>query len=111
MSAPVVGIGEAAYRAASIVAQRFAVITTLGRSIADIEDAVDAAPASPDVAPVCSRSRFRVAHQGAAIPPRPRAIVRVGIQATAELGAGALVLACGGMSDVTDAVADATGCP
>src|ERR1700744_2732185 len=36
-SAPVIGIGEAAFHVASMVAHRFAVITTLSRSIAAIE--------------------------------------------------------------------------
>jgi allantoin racemase len=36
-SAPVIGIGEAAFHLASLVARRFAVVTTLSRSIAAIE--------------------------------------------------------------------------
>src|SRR6202789_4600117 len=36
-SAPVIGIGEAAFHLASLVAHRFAVVTTLSRSIAAIE--------------------------------------------------------------------------
>src|SRR5262245_35406084 len=35
--APVVGIGEAAFHAASLIAGRFSVVTTLGRSIPAIE--------------------------------------------------------------------------
>ena len=35
--APVVGIGEAAFHAASLVAGRFSVVTTLGRSVPAIE--------------------------------------------------------------------------
>ena len=36
-SAPVIGIGEAAFHMASLVAHRFTVVTTLSRSIAAIE--------------------------------------------------------------------------
>ena len=41
-AAPVVGIGEAAYIAASLVAKRFGVITTLPRSIPALEEGIDA---------------------------------------------------------------------
>ena len=37
-SVPVVGIGEAAYHAASLVSHRFSVVTTLSRSVAGISD-------------------------------------------------------------------------
>src|SRR5919197_2207709 len=38
---PVVGIGEAAYTATSLVAKRFAVITTLARGVAALEEALE----------------------------------------------------------------------
>src|SRR6476619_4084313 len=41
-SAPVVGIGEAAYTAATLVGKRFGVITTLPRSIPALEEGIDA---------------------------------------------------------------------
>lgn len=109
-SAPVVGIGEAAYRAASLLAKRFAVITTLRRGIADIEDAVDAAGLSRACAGVLALE-IPVAQQGAGYPATTDAIVALGSRAVDELGAGALVLACGGMAEVTDAVTAATGVP
>ncbi len=109
-SAPVVGIGEAAYRAASLVARRFAVITTLRRGIPDIEDAVDAAGLARQCAGVLALE-IPVAEQGAEFPATTQAIVELGRQAIAQFGAGALVLACGGMSEVTDAVTEATGVP
>lgn len=37
VDAPVIGIGEAAYHAASIIAPRFSVVTTLSRSVAGLE--------------------------------------------------------------------------
>jgi allantoin racemase len=109
-AAPVVGIGEAAYRAASLVAKRFAVITTLRRGIADIEDAVDAAGLARACAGVLALD-IPVARQGAEFPGTTDAIVALGSRAVDELGAGALVLACGGMAEVTDAVTAATGVP
>ena len=39
--APVVGIGEAAFQAAAMIARRFAVITTLRRGIPELEDALE----------------------------------------------------------------------
>jgi allantoin racemase len=109
-SAPVVGIGEAAYRAASLVARRFAVITTLRRGIPDIEDAVDAAGLARQCAGVLALE-IPVAEQGAEFPATTQAIVELGRQAITQFGAGALVLACGGMSEATDAVTEATGVP
>ena len=38
---PVVGIGEAAYTAASLIAKRFAVITTLARGVPALEEALE----------------------------------------------------------------------
>src|SRR5438309_3329849 len=38
---PVVGIGEAAYVAASLIAKRFAVITTLARGVPALEEALE----------------------------------------------------------------------
>jgi len=109
-SAPVVGIGEAAYRAASMVAKRFAVITTLSRSIADLEDAIDACGLARQCVGVLPLE-IPVARQGAGFPATTERIIELGRQAVADLGAGALVLACGGMSEVTDAVQSAVGVP
>jgi allantoin racemase len=109
-SAPVVGIGEAAYRAASMVAKRFAVITTLRRGIADLEDAIEAAGLSRQCAGVLALE-IPVAQQGSEFPETTERIVEVGRAAVAELGAGALVLACGGMADVATLVGDAVGVP
>jgi allantoin racemase len=108
--APVVGIGEAAYRAASLVAKRFAVITTLRRGVADLIDGVEAAGLSRQCVGVLALE-IPVAQQGAEFPATTAAIVELGKRAEAELGADALVLACGGMSGITVEVADAIGMP
>jgi len=109
-SAPVVGIGEAAYRAAAMVARRFAVITTLRRGIADLEDAIDAAGLTRRCAGVLALE-IPVARQGSEFPQTTERIVELGRVAMSELGAGALVLACGGMADVATVVGETVGIP
>jgi allantoin racemase len=109
-SAPVVGIGEAAYRAASMVAKRFAVITTLRRGIADLEDAIDGAGLRRQCAGVLALE-IPVAQQGSEFPQTTERIIELGRAAMTDLGAGALVLACGGMADVATVVGDAVGIP
>jgi allantoin racemase len=108
--APVVGIGEAAYMAAAQVARRFAVITTLPRSVPALEEALERqglAARCVAVAPL----RNPVADQGSHNPDTTEAIVRTGRRLVEERGAEALVLACGGMADVAVAVRDALGVP
>ena len=107
---PVVGIGEAAYIAAGLVAGRFAVITTLRRGIPDLEDAIAAHGAAARCAGVLPLD-IPVAEQGAAFPDTTDAIVAASRRAVQELGADALILACGGMADVARAVQEAVGVP
>jgi allantoin racemase len=109
-TAPVVGIGEAAYRAASMLAKRFAVITTLRRGIPDLLDAIDAAGVSRHCGGVLALE-IPVAQQGAEFPATTEAILELGARAMSELGAEALVLACGGMADIGDVVAQELGIP
>ena len=109
-SAPVVGIGDAAYRAASMVAKRFAVITTLARGIADLEDAIDATGLTRQCAGILP-TEIPVAEQGAGFPATTDRIIELGMHAVTELGADALVLACGGTADVVDTVSRAVGVP
>ena len=49
-AAPVVGIGEAAYTAATLVGKRFGVVTTLPRSIPALEEAIEARGLLPRLA-------------------------------------------------------------
>jgi allantoin racemase len=107
---PVVGIGEAAYIAAGLVSGRFAVITTLRRGIPDLEDAIAAHGAANRCAGVLALD-IPVAQQGAAFPDTTAAIVAASRRAVDELGADALILACGGMADVARAVQEAVGVP
>lgn len=108
--APVVGIGEAAYRAACLVSRRFAVITTLGRGVPELEDAAEhegVGRRCVAVLPV----EIGVHEQGAANPDALAAIVAAGRLAMKEHGAEALVLACGAMADVAHQTSAALGIP
>jgi allantoin racemase len=108
--APVVGIGEAAYRAACLVARRFAVITTLPRSIPQLEDELAAAGVAASCVGVLPLA-VPVAEQGAAYGETSDAIVTVSRCAVNELRAEALVLACGAMSETARAIQEEVGVP
>jgi len=109
-SAPVVGISEAAYAAVGMLARRFAVITTLARGRPEIEDAIAHAGLAHRCVGVLALE-IPVAAQGAAFPDTTDAIVALGERAVSELGAEAIVLACGGMSDVERTATRALGVP
>jgi allantoin racemase len=107
--APVVGIGEAAYRAVLMVARRFAVITTLARGVPDLESGMErlGVRGCVGVLPL----GIPVAEQGAGFGATNDAIVAAGQRAVQELGAEALVLACGGMAQVEAVVRERVGVP
>jgi allantoin racemase len=109
-TAPVLGIGEAAYSAATMVAKRFAVITTLARGRADIEDALSRAGIAQRCVGVLALG-IPVAEQGSEFPDTTEAIIALSEHAVNHLGADAIVLGCGGMSDIETAVAGALGVP
>lgn len=109
-TAPVVGIGEAAYRAASMVAKRFAVITTLPRGRAEIDDALLRAGLAHRCVGVLALG-IPVAEQGSEFPDTTEAIIALARHAVSDLGAEAAVLACGGMSDIEATVGGALGVP
>ncbi len=109
-TAPVVGIGGAAYGAATMVAKRFAVITTLARGRAEIEDALIHSGLAERCAGVLALG-IPVAEQGSEFPATTDAIIGLAEHAVNHLGAEAIVLGCGGMSDIETAVATAIGVP
>jgi allantoin racemase len=109
-SAPVVGIGEAAYRAALMVARRFAVITTLARGVPDLEDGMERLGVRANCVGVLPLE-IPVARQGVEFPDSVEAIVAAGTKAVSELGAEALVLACGAMTAGVATVSDRVGVP
>lgn len=108
--APVVGIGEAAFQAAVTIARRFAVVTTLPRSVPEIEDALERHGVRGRCVAV-EPLGIPVVDQGSHNPDTTAAIVDAGRRVVARDGAEALVLACGGMADVARAVASEVGVP
>jgi allantoin racemase len=107
--APVVGIGEAAYLAAGLIAKRFAVITTLARGVPALEDAIEARGIGRRCLTVVPLD-IPVADQGSHNPDTTPAIVAAGRRLAAD-GAEALILACGGMADVAATVEREVGLP
>jgi len=108
--APVVGIGEAAYQAARLIAKRFAIITTLPRGIPALEDSLERQGLRAQCVGVVPL-HLSVSDQGRDHPDTTEAIIDAGRQLVDDHGAEALVLACGGMADVALAVQNAVGVP
>jgi allantoin racemase len=109
-SVPVIGIGEAAFHAASMLSCRFSVVTTLRRSVPGIE----ANLVRYGLANRCARVR------SSEVPvlalerrdPAVMATLRGEIEAAlAEDGAEAIVLGCAGMADLADELAAEFGVP
>lgn len=109
-SAPVIGIGEAAYHAASMIAPKFSVVTTLSRSISGLEanllryglDRRCASIRASDV-PVLELERGD-----------EKTISKLHRQIAAAIeqdGAEAIVLGCAGMTDLMASFSDEFGIP
>jgi allantoin racemase len=108
-AAPVIGIGEAAYHAATLISQKFTVITTLSRSIPALEfnllkyglerrgkvRAADVAVLALDDGTSDGRARIDTEIKAA----------------LAEDRAEAIVLGCAGMARLARSLAAAHGCP
>ncbi len=107
-TAPVVGIGEAAVLSAAMVARRFAVVTTLHRGVAAIEDGLRATGRDGRCAGVVALERGVREQDGA---DGQDAIVAAGRRAIDDLGADAVVLACGAMAANAEGVARRLGVP
>lgn len=109
-TAPVVGIGEAAFHVASLVAARFSVITTLARSIGAIEHNL----VRYGLASRCARVRAAEVPVLALEDPRSEARARIGAEVAAALehdGADAIVLGCAGMTDLAASLTTEFGVP
>lgn len=109
-SAPVVGIGEAAFHVASLVATRFSVITTLARSIGAIEHNL----VRYGLASRCARVRAAEVPVLALEDPRSEARARIGAEVAAALAhdrADAIVLGCAGMTDLAASLSAEFGVP
>jgi len=98
---PVIGIGEAAYHAASMVSVRFSVVTTLSRSIPVIQDNLT----RYGLAQRCARVRasevpvLSLEKGGGAVEQRIGLEIE---QALASDGADCIVLGCAGMADLAE---------
>ena len=108
--APVVGIGEAAFHLASLIADRFSVVTTLPRSIAPIERNL----VKYGLAARCAR--VRAANVAVLALEEPgsdacRAIEAEIARALIEDGAEAIVLGCAGMTDLARDLERKAGVP
>ena len=109
-NAPVVGIGEAAFHLASLVAHKFSVVTTLERSIAPIERNL------VQYGLIARCARVRAANVPVLKLEEPGSNARRTIEAEiaralAEDGAEAIVLGCAGMTDLARDLAREAGVP
>lgn len=108
--APVIGIGEAAFHLASLVAGKFSVITTLGRSVAALEHNL----AKYGLAARCARVRAAevpvLSLEEPGSPARARISAEIAV-ALREDRAEAIVLGCAGMADLAHALSAEHGVP
>ena len=86
-SAPVVGIGEAAYAAAALVSKRFGIVTTLPRGIPALEEAVEFHGMRSMCAGILPLN-IPVSEQGSHHPDTTPAIVEAGRKLVDEHGGG-----------------------
>ena len=107
---PVVGIGEAAYHAASMVAHRFSVVTTLSRSVAGIRDNLNRYGLEGRCASVrASDIPVLKLEEG-----DPTCVDRIRDEIRAAIthdGAEAIVLGCAGMADLMQQLSREFGIP
>lgn len=109
-SAPVIGIAEAGFHMASLLATRFSVVTTLSRTRVIAEHLLQRYGFERH----CTSVRcvdLPVLAMEAADDEVIERIVREGRRARDEEGAGVIVLGCGGMADMKDVLSDAIGLP
>ena len=109
-SAPVIGIGEAAFHLASMVACRFAVVTTLSRSIAAIETNL----LKYGLAARCAKVRACEVAVLALDDPTSNASAQISSEierAKRDDRAEAIVLGCAGMADLAARLTEQHGLP
>lgn len=107
---PVVGIGEAAYHMASLISNKFSVVTTLARSVPALEHNLQ----RYGLAHRCARVRSSDVAVLELEEPGSNAATRVSEEigrAIAEDRAEAIVLGCAGMTDLADRLATQHGLP
>lgn len=107
---PVIGIGEAAYHMASIISNKFSVVTTLARSVPALEHNLH----RYGLIARCARVRSSEVAVLELELPGSDACNRISAEigrAIAEDRAEAIVLGCAGMADLADALAKEHGLP
>jgi allantoin racemase len=108
--APVVGIGEAGFHLATMVAHRFAVVTTLSRSVPVIENNL----LRYGLERRCARVRASDVPVLALEDPASAARAKIAGEISCALeqdGADAIVLGCAGMADLAAALTQQFGVP
>ncbi len=109
-SAPVIGIGEAAFHMAGLIAEKFSVVTTLSRSIVPIERNL----MKYGLIARCARVRaaevpvLALEEEGSDARRRIEAEIALALE---QDGAEAIVLGCAGMADLARALAKTFGVP
>lgn len=105
---PVLGIAEAAFHAATLVARRFSVVTTLGRTVGRAHELLGRYGFADACVAVhaCEIPVLRIEDPGAL--DRLTTACRAAVEAD---DVDALVLGCAGMSAYTERLADAVGVP
>ena len=107
---PVIGIGEAAYHMASMISNKFSVVTTLARSVPALEHNLH----RYGLMARCARVRssevavLELEHPGSDACNRISAEIG---RAVAEDRAEAIVLGCAGMADLAETLAKEHGLP
>lgn len=107
---PVIGIGEAAYHMASMLANRFGVVTTLARSVPALEHNL----ARYGLSARCSGVRASDVAVLALEHAAPDALARIDAEITAAVAqdqAEAIVLGCAGMADLARDLSTRHGLP
>lgn len=107
---PVIGIGEAAFHLASLVAHRFSTVTTLSRSIAPIETNLMKYGLDRRCAKVRACEVAVLALEDPASGAREKLSAEI-VAAIAEERAEAIVLGCAGMADLAASLSAEHGLP
>lgn len=107
---PVVGIGQAGYHAAMLLAPRFSVVTTLPVAIPVLEGRIRDFGLSQACAKVRASNVAVLDLEKPGTAARDKVSAEIGC-AVAEDGAGAIVLGCAGMADLAPWFAEEHGVP
>ncbi|WP_421984326.1 aspartate/glutamate racemase family protein [Roseibium sp.] len=110
LNMPVIGIGEAAYHTAALLASRFSVVTTLSVSVPVLEENLD----RNGLRPRCGRVRASEVPVLELEEASASAIDKIRVEIEAALHedqAGAIALGCAGMADLAHALSAEFGIP